>query len=165
LVRRAAATAPNLALADATLAFASPEWIKDAALATRGEAEHLLIVVDSVHSWAEMAPGDLPEYEALNAALASLRALAGALSCPVLAIAERNRASMKGGGLSAGAGSRKIEYGAVSVLDLARDLDKPADSAGEVEVTLTLAKNRHGAAGKKVHLRFHGAFQRFREAA
>ena len=164
LVKRAVASAPLLALADGTLAYPSLDWIRDAALAVKGDAEHVLVVVDSVHSWAESAPGGIPEYEGLNAALAGLRTLAGVLSCPVLAVAERNRASMKGGGLSAGAGTRKIEYGASSVLDLARDLDKPADAAGEVDVMLTLAKNRNGAAGRKVNLKFHGAFQSFREA-
>lgn len=164
LVKRAVATAPLLALADGTLAYPSVEWIKDAALAVKGKAEHILVVIDSVHSWAESAPGGAPEYESLNAALAALRALAGALACPVVAVAERNRASMKGGGLNAGAGTRKIEYGATTLIDLERDLDKPADAAGEVDVALTLAKNRNGAAGKKVNLKFHGALQRFRDA-
>jgi replicative DNA helicase len=164
LVKRAVASAPLLALADGTLAYPNLEWMKDAALAVKGSAEHVLIVVDSVHSWAESAPGGIPEYEGLNAALAGLRTLAGALSCPVLAVAERNRASMGKGGLSAGAGTRKIEYGATTVLDLQRDLDKPADAMGEVDVTLALAKNRNGAAGRKVNLKFHGAIQRFRDA-
>jgi replicative DNA helicase len=162
--RQAVALSPSLYIADATMAFADPMWIRQAALAARGEDDApLLIVVDSVHSWIEGAPDNLAEYEALNAGLAALRALAGALNCPVLAVAERNRASMKGGGLNAGAGTRKIEYGSSSVLDLSRDLDKPADAAGEVDVTLTLAKNRNGAAGKKIALKFHGALQRFRE--
>lgn len=163
LARRAAAAAPGLVLADATLAFATQRWIRDAALAVRGDSPHLLIVVDSVHSWIDAAPGDAPEYEALNAGLTGLRALAGALSCPILAVAERNRASMKRGGLSAGAGSRKIEYGATTVLDLARDLERSADLSGEVDVDLRIAKNRNGVAGKKVALKFHGALQRFRE--
>jgi replicative DNA helicase len=164
LVERAIAAAPLLALADGTLVYPNLEWIKDTALAVKGNAEHVLIVVDSIHSWAESAPGGIPEYEGLNAALAGLRTLAGALSCPVLAVAERNRASMGNGGLSAGAGTRKIEYGATTVLDLQRDLDKPADSAGEVEVALTLAKNRNGSTGRKISLKFYGALQRFRDA-
>lgn len=164
LARKAIAAVPNLVLADATMAFAVPRWIQDAAEVTRGEAANVLIVIDSVHSWAEAAPGDLDEYSALNAGLAALRGIAGALGCPVLAIAERNRASMKGGGLSASSGSRKFEYGASSVIDLGRDLEKPPDATGEVEVTLGLAKNRSGSAGKKVTLRFNGALQKFREA-
>lgn len=164
LARQAAAVSPNLYIADATMAFADPMWIRQAALAARcGDDAPLLIVIDSVHSWIEGAPDNLAEYEALNAGLAALRAAAGALNCPILAIAERNRASMKGGGLNAGAGTRKIEYGSSSVLDLARDLDKPTDAAGEADVTLTLAKNRNGAAGKKIALKFNGALQRFRE--
>jgi replicative DNA helicase len=163
--RQAAAASPDLYVADGTMAFADPMWIRQAALVARGEDDApLLVVVDSLHSWIEGAPENLAEYEALNAGLAVLRSLAGGLNCPVLAVAERNRVSMKGGGLTAGAGTRKIEYGSSSVLDLARDPDKPTDAAGEADVTLTLAKNRNGAAGKKVALKFHGALQRFREA-
>jgi replicative DNA helicase len=163
LARSATAQVPDVALADATQAYASPIWIRDAALATRGQAQHLLIVVDSVHSWAESASSMATEYDALNAALAALRALSHQLCCPVLAVAERNRDSISRGGLSAGAGTRKIEYGAETVIDLTRDLSKREDMTGEVEVKVKLAKNRHGAAGKEVDLCFHGALQRFRE--
>ena len=117
-----------------------------------------------MHSWAEGAPGEASEYDALNAALAALRHLASELECPVLAIAERNRASMERGGLSAGAGTRKIEYGAEAVIDLARPEDAAPDASGEVVVTARLVKNRHGAVGRKVKLRWHGALQRFEEA-
>ncbi len=164
LARRACSQAPLLALADGTRAYAPPPWLRDAALATKGEERHLLVVVDSVHSWAEGAGVEASEYETLNAALLSLRQLAHILDCPVLAVSERNRDSMKGGGLSAGAGTRKIEYGAETVLDLTRDMTRRDDGAGEVEVTLKLAKNRHGAAGKELPFLFHGAKQMFVEA-
>ncbi len=43
--------------------------------------------------------------------------------------------------------------------------EKPQpDGAGEVDVTLKLVKNRNGAAGKAVPLKFNGALQSFREA-
>jgi replicative DNA helicase len=164
LARQAAAAFPNLLIADATQAYASPAWIESAARVCRGEHRHLLIVVDSVHSWAEAIQGDASEYDALNAALAALRSLASRLECPVLVVAERNRASMRMGGLSAGAGTRKLEYGAETVMDLCCDPDARPDGAGEVDIELVLAKNRNGAAGKRVKLRFHGALQRFREA-
>ena len=86
------------------------------------------------------------------------------LTCPILAVAERNRASMQSGGISAGAGSRKLEYTPESVWDLQRDPDAAPDAQGEVPVTLRLVKNRNGAAGRKIPLRFHGGLQRFREA-
>ena len=163
LARKGAAAAPLLAFADATQGFAAPAWIRDAALALRGDAPNLLLVVDSVHSWAEAAPGGAPEYDALNAALAALRALSHELSCPVLAVAERNRASMDRGGVSAGAGTRKIEYGAEAVVDLSRPEDAKPDAKGEVPVNAKLAKNRHGGVGAVVKLRWHGALQRFEE--
>jgi replicative DNA helicase len=158
------AALPNLVLADATHAFADPNWLRGALQAARGDAEHLLLIIDSVHAWVAAAPHDGTEYELLNAGLADLRGVAGAQECAVLAIAERNRASMKTGGLSAGAGTRKFEYGAESVWDLGREPKVVPDAAGEVDVSLTLEKNRNGSAGRSIALKFHGALQRFREA-
>ncbi len=163
LVRRAVTAAPHLAIADATTAYASPAWILAAAEQVRGDAPHVLVIIDSVHSWAEGSPGQLTEYDGLNAGLANLRTLSSRLGCPVLAVAERNRESMKAGGLSAGAGTRKLEYGSSTVLDLGREDDAREDGTGEISVTLKLAKNRNGAAGKKISLKFHGARQAFRE--
>lgn len=168
LARRAARQAPGLALLDATQAPAPAAMILEKAATTRAldaDNPHLLIIVDSLHSWAEALLDDVPEYEALNGGLKALRELAARLGGPVLAIAERNRAGMDKGGLSAGAGSRKIEYGAESVLDLDTEKDAKEDANGEKAVTLHLAKNRNGASGKKIGLRFHGALQRYTEAA
>jgi hypothetical protein len=122
---------------------------------------HALLVVDSVHSWAEAAPTDVDEYTALNDGLAALRRIARNLQCPVLAIAERNRAKMSVGGLDASAGSRRFEYGAESVLALNREKDEGAD--GEAKITLTIEKNRNGASGRRISLLFNGALQRFNE--
>ena len=167
LARQGAAAAPQLAMVDGTRAYASPSYLRECAQIARGEHRHLLIVVDSLHSWAESAAATAAgatEYDALNVALLALKRLASDLNCPVLAIAERNRGAMQGGGLSAGAGSRKIEYGAETVLDLERGEAPREDLAGEVQVKAKLCKNRHGAAGKSVQLKFHGALQRFEEA-
>ena len=76
------------------------------------------MVVDSLHSWADSLGAEATEYDRLNAAMEALGRLARTLSCAVLVTLERNRAAMKGGGLNAGAGTRKIEYGAEVVLDL-----------------------------------------------
>lgn len=164
LARQAVAAAPLLTIADATTAFAPVPWLQRAAAVVRGDARHLLLVVDSVHSWAEGVPGDLDEYTRLGMALQSLRVLARSVDCAVLAIAERNRASMKVGGLSASAGHRSFEYGAESVLELNRPEDAAEDASGEVAVKLRIAKNRHGSPNRTIPLLFHGALQRFREA-
>jgi replicative DNA helicase len=165
LACRAAAAAPTLALADATTCFAAPDWIKAAAtgLRARFKAAHMLIVVDSVHSWSEQSDSNLSEYDRLNAALLALGNLARALDVPILAVAERNRMSMSAGGMSASAGTRKFEYAAESVFELNREKDTPPDAAGEVPLTLTLSKNRNGSPGRTIKLKFHGALQRFRE--
>ena len=160
---QAAQAAPLLSLVDATRASASPKYLRDVAEIAREDAEHLLIVVDSLHSWAEGAVKASTEYEALNEALAELRTLAHQLTCPVLIICERNRASMNAGGLNAGAGTRRIEYGAETVLALDRKEKAVESGAGEVDVTLTFSKNRSGAAGRTIALQFNGAIQRFRE--
>src|SRR5215213_9610771 len=161
LARWAVAACSGLALVDACDAFAAPDWLREAARIVQGDARHVLLVVDSVHSWAEGAPGELTEYDRLNAAIAALRTLAGQLGAPILAVAERNRASMAAGGLSASAGSRKFEYTGESVWDLAEDKDASAPSPHEKAITLHVAKNRSGAAGRKVRLAFHGALQKY----
>lgn len=166
LARLAIKTTPALALLDGTDAYATGGDILNGAEATRRldpENPHLLIVVDSLHSWAEKGQGD--EYVRLAEHLSTLKQIAARLKCPVLAISERNRASMDKGGLSAGAGHRGIEYGCETLLDLGCKKDAEPDESGEIEVTLKIEKNRNGAKGKEISLLFHGALQRFREDA
>lgn len=161
---QAAEAYPLLAICDATQSPATPRYLQETAELVRGDAGGLLVVVDSVHSWVESQSGSDTEYDALGAGMAKLRTLAGILDCPVLAVAERNRATMKQGGLHAGAGSRKLEYGGESVIDLSRDPEAKPDAWGKIPVTVTFAKNRNGAPGKRVEMSFHGACQRFEEA-
>ncbi len=167
LVRQAVAATPLLALLDGTSAYATPIALLAAGEATRTlfpATSHLLVVVDSLHSWAAGAGSNAAEYDRLGEHLVALKQIAARLKAPVLVISERNRQSMERGGLSAGAGHRGIEYGAETVFDL--DCDKDAtEHDGEMDVTLKLQKNRHGARGKKVSLLFHGALQRFRTAS
>jgi len=164
LARRAAAAAPELCFVDATRAAASPTWLQLAAERERGTSRHLLIVIDSVHSWANAVTGELPEYEALGVGLSALQRLAASLECAVIGIAERNRASMNGGGLSAAAGNRRFEYGAESVIGLDRNDKAAPDASGECPLTAVIEKNRNGSPGRRIPLRFHGALQRFTEA-
>ena len=175
LASQAVRTCPMLALLDATRGYAVPyqvdgtgPGILEAAVAWRERcgSEHLLVVVDSLHTWSDAAPR-LPatEYESLNAAIGELKYLATRLDAPVLAVAEQRRAAMGTDTQSAAAGTRKIEYVGESVLALVRDgKDWQPDAAGEYPVSVKLAKNRNGATGPKVALRFHGALQSFREA-
>ena len=83
------------------------------------------------------------------------------LNCLVVYIAERNRLSMGSGGLSSGAGSRKIVYGAESVISLNRDRDAKPELVSSSPITVKLAKNHHGTLGKQIYLPFNGALQRF----
>lgn len=172
LVERTAVACPQLALLDATRVYvpafapqSRPQTLSIVAVAGafRNKAEHALIVVDSLHSWVDAASETLSEYERLNAGLAALRSLAATLNCPVLYIAERNRASAAGG-VGAGAGTRKIEYGAETVIELDRTTTSAPSATGEVEVILKISKNRNGAIGRPITLRFNGALQRYQEA-
>jgi replicative DNA helicase len=160
---QAIAAAPWLALVDATQSHLTPPLLKDFAQAVKGDARHVLVVVDSVHSWAEASPLGLSEYDTLNAHLGELRRIAALLNCPILGVAERNRVSMKEGGLNSAAGSRKFEYGAESVVGLAVDdgKDAPVLPPPQKPITLTVEKNRNGASGMRLKAVFNGALQRF----
>jgi replicative DNA helicase len=168
---------PMLALLDGTRTYAPRDLIREAAEAWRERLRgaSVLVVIDSLHSWANAAPSfrDFGEYEALGAAVADLQRLAADLSAPILVVNEESRsASASGGGINAAAGSRKIEYGAETVWGLYRETvteedgktkrPKPFDAAGEVGAHLAIEKNRHGAGGR-VALRFHGALQQWCE--
>ena len=171
-VREAIASCPDLAILDCTRGYV-PAFgytnggpnLYDFAAALRGDAPHFLLVLDSLHTWADAASDsqNLKEYDYLNLAIGSLRGLSASLDCPILAVVERNRAGMAKGGLSAGAGTRKIEYSAETMIELdAKDGGPNAD--GSTDVELRLSKNRNGLVGRPVALKFNGATMRFREA-
>jgi replicative DNA helicase len=161
-MRHAIEAAPLLSIVDATRAFASRKYLRDCAEIARGDAAHLLIVIDSLHSWSR-GLGEGSEYDVLGEALAELRMLSHTTQSAVLIVSEQNRASAGKGDVNSGAGHRQIEYGAEIVIALQRAENALADGAGEADVTLKFAKNRHGAAGKSVALKFNGALQSFRE--
>ncbi len=171
LARRTIEALPLLSICDATTAPATLEYLLETATATRRDAKHFLLVVDSLHSWAGPAMRAKPEaqsateYDALNAGIEALQNIAARLRAPVLFVTERNRASMENGGTNAGAGTRKIEYAGETVLSLDRKSDEPENGAGEVAIKLRFSKNRNGAAGKTIALQFNGALQRFTEAS
>ena len=166
LARRAMGAAPDVALLDATQAPANPFRVAECARIVKRESAHVLIVIDSLQSWAEMmAPNGAGEYETLNAGILALRKLAHEIKCPVLFLSERNRKGNEksSGGLNSGAGTRKIEYATETVFDLDRDMEAQANGAGEYSIKLKIAKNRHGSVGTEIPLLFNGALQQFRE--
>ena len=173
LVGRAAAASPQLFLLDGTRAPVKPAFILEAAETVRASDPgnpHLMVVVDSLHSWAD-AYGQGEETERISTACAALRELSAVLNCPVLFISERNRASMGKGGQNSGASSRKIEYGAETIIGL--DATKTnADGCPEYDIVdettpvkLSISKNRHGEVGRPISLKFHGGFQTWMEEA
>ena len=107
---------PMLGLLDATSVPAARQHIQQAAETTRNLAAdnpHLLIIVDSVHSWVRGWQADVDEYAALNSGLDILRNIAQEMRCAVIGIGERNRASMKTGGQSGTAGNAlfRVRFG------------------------------------------------------
>lgn len=164
----------NLVIADATLAIATPEWIRDNAFLTRQgyKSEHILIVIDSLHTWASQFEGQ--EYDRLAIALDNLRQISVELNCPILLIAEQsksaNRENQKGKdyGSSSPAGFRGIEYGAETVIGLRADTDQQGNLVrienGSIPVTLTFHKNRNGAGSRPFNMYFQGMYQLFEEA-
>ena len=167
LATNAANNAPMLSLLDARMAWPPISSIEQAAIAARGEDPHVLVVIDSLHSWADGSPGGAGEYERLNEALRLCLGLAASLSAPVLVVAELSRAATFaadqsrtkariGGNLSASAGTRKFEYAAETVFDLSREKRK-TDSRGSLgretqELICTIEKNRHGVRGAALRL-------------
>lgn len=162
LAERAIATVPLLAVVDATQSYLAPDLLKDFARAARGDARHVLVVVDSVHRWAEASPELLPEYDRLNAHLAALRTVAAQVNCPILGVAERNRASMITGGLNSSAGTRQFEYGSESVIGLSAEDAKDAQALPfpQKPIRITVEKNRNGATAS-VKAVWYGALQKF----
>lgn len=158
---------PLLSLMDATVGSAPTEHLISVVDSMRqapgiedAKGDGALVIVDSAHTWAARVWPDQEEYVRLGLALDELELLAKRLDIPVLLIAERNRASMKGGGQSASAGSRRFEYAGESVIEL--DEKDGEDSDGWKVVKLTVSKNRHGSCGD-VLLKWHGAMQKHTE--
>ncbi len=122
-------------------------------------------MVDSLHSWEQSwRPPRATEYEGLNMAIEALKRVAQFHDIPILVVAERNRASMHSGGQSAGAGTRNIEYGAESVIELDRRQDAPQSIAGERPLTLKVIKNRNGSPyDKGWSLLFNGELMTFKQ--
>jgi replicative DNA helicase len=173
-IARAARACPMLALYDATEHKATRADIeaKAVALRDRFESKRLLIVVDSVTDWATNAvsgegdAGLTDQFLMSEGALNGLKGIATNLSCPVIAIAHRNRAGQKAKGadkLHTGKGTGRYEYVSESVWDL--DRDPTQEAAGyRTDAELTILKNRHGSTGLSISLKFEGRVQRFQEA-
>lgn len=167
LANKTAQAFPLLGLMDATRFPAPVSHISEgldrvaARTAELATAPGGLIVVDSAHTWSGRAfPEEGDEYKRLALALDKLEALAQSLMVPVLLIAERSKASVKGG-QGAAAGHRRFEYAGETVLEL--DADKDQDDAhGYRPVKLTVSKNRHGSCGF-LSFRWHGAMQKHEE--
>jgi len=125
----------------------------------------LLAVIDSLQVWARAGAmgGFASDYDLITSGVHAARSFAIKLESPVLLVSHRSRAGQDRGGLFASKGSGDIEYAAETVFELSRNTDAKPDRNGEVPVTLTILKNRHGNAGGEILLYFSGALQSFRQ--
>lgn len=167
LAEQTVAAIPNLALADATLGpLPTDELVAFARAARGGQPDenglpHLLVVVDSLHSWVRGVDPTLDEYKGLTAGISMLQQFAITEKCAVMVVCERNRVAMLEDGMHSSKGTATLEYACESLWTLSRKKDDKPDGNGVVPVTLTLAKNRQGSPGVKVDLQFTGGFMLF----
>jgi replicative DNA helicase len=163
-MRRGARDMSDVLVLDGTSERVELEDVRDQINSMRGDSEHLLVVIDSVSAWVRISGGDRTEYEAINFYLTQLARLGKEYKCAVLAVGEQNRSNRDSARQEAAAGSRTFEYGCEIMFALSRDQEQEPDAEECIDICLTLAKNRLGAQGRKVALRFNGGFMKFTEA-
>lgn len=134
----------------------------------KDENGNALLVVDSLHKWAvrtyEKASN---EYEALSKAFLDLLALADDAEVPILIIGEKSLAKTGENSAESGAGSRRLAYDPVTVLNLdaevKNDMSWTQSPFASRIMNLLISKQRNGPSGISVPLHFYGAFYRFSE--
>lgn len=167
LFERAFEDNPNLAnlkIFDATKGRVTIDEIRDAAISTKGDSPHLLIVVDSAHAMIRglRVGGGKSAYDATEEAVTIIQQLSADLECTILLVAEQNRSSRGTKKQDAAANASIYEYGTNHVIALLRDPDRKPDSEGEIPVTAVFCKNRSGQQGVEVGLKFKCSTMRFR---
>jgi replicative DNA helicase len=160
----------HITIADGTIPPAiTAQWIMSMCLMINGTDERTpLVIIDSLHAWTETLAGGQgdSEYNNLNGAIGALRKIIAYRNVPIVAISERNRASMQSGGLAASRGSGRIEYTADVVLDFGKDDKEGGHRPNEpIDITLRVAKNRFGATGGAIPLKFDPVCMKFTERA
>lgn len=176
LYGKTVAAVPHLGIIDAS-AFPEPlGHLKETVARWRGNAPYVLVVVDSIHRWARGSVpttrhGDMAELDRLNTALDGLRSWAADEKIAVLGVAERNRDSMRNGGLHSSKGSSDFEYTGETMLGLDPQMSEdgkteiPENSlTGIRPVILNISKNRSTGDQAKIELNFHRWVQRFEVA-
>lgn len=163
--RMAARMSSRLWFYDSRRETMTPDALRQALVSEKAGIR--LIVIDSLHAWSIGLNQRATEYEALNETMGVLRSLATEFHVPFLVVAERNRASMASGGMSAVAGTRRVEYGCDCMIEL-RVVEEEEPKGGPlnahktvIEVMARITKNRFGAPGVRVPLQLRLAQQSF----
>lgn len=171
-VKKAAEQCPMLSLYDVREHKATSDDIRARAesLRERFDSPQLLLIIDSVTDWAANSVGEearalVGDFAIAEKAITNVAELASTLSCPIIAIAHRNRTgqSKEADKLHSAKGTGRYEYVSESVWSLERDAKKEADDQGCTPATLEILKNRHGGTGLNLKLKFEGRVQKFTE--
>jgi hypothetical protein len=167
LVRATIKDMPLLAFIDATRGKVSSVEIACAARAWRElhEAEHALVVVDSVQSWQQRSLAHIQDdYARANTAIDELFVASIDSGAFFLLVSERSNAGADDAAAAHGKGTGHGGY--AGEVTLALDTAGPYDPAsGLTPLNLYLAKNRYGTQSVTVPLWFEGRVQRFFDAA
>jgi replicative DNA helicase len=167
LFEKAFVNNPNLAhlkIFDATKGKVTTDEICDAAISTKGDFAHLLVVLDSAHAMVRglRLGGGKSAYDATEEAITIIQQLSAELECTILLVAEQNRSSRGTRKQDAAANASIYEYGTNHVIALLRDPDCKPDSEGEIPISAVFCKNRSGQQGVEVGLKFKCSTMRFR---
>ncbi|HEY5257240.1 MAG TPA: DnaB-like helicase C-terminal domain-containing protein [Candidatus Baltobacteraceae bacterium] len=127
-------------------------------------AEHILVVIDSIQSWAAVSLSGIDsEYERLDGAFRALRALANREQISLLVISERSLGSLTNGLPSAyGKGGTSSAYQSeLSVCFAAGEYDT---LRAVTPIVASIVKSRVGPQGFGFAMEFSGAYMRFADA-
>jgi len=165
--RMAARVSSELWFYDSRRDAMTPEALRQALISEKAGIR--LVVIDSLHAWSIGLNQRMTEYEALNNTMDVLRSLATEFHVPFLVVAERNRASMASGGMSAVAGTRRVEYGCDCMIELKVIEEEEVKGSPlnthrtTVNVMARITKNRFGAPGVPIPLQLRLAQQSFEQ--
>lgn len=163
LAKATAAQMPQLCVLDATATPASIEEIQEGVRTLHDDSGHMLLVIDSLHSWSRRHGIGQSEYERITAGTSLFESLASLEKISVLLIAERSRGTMVSGGMHAAKGSSSVEYSARSVWSLDNETEGKSGTSDTLSVGLHVAKCKDGPSDITVRFCFRADRMRFEE--
>jgi replicative DNA helicase len=162
--KAAAKDMPQYVIADVTACLAPLTHIQAAIRTLKDDKGRMLLVIDSLHSWARANVEGANDYDRLMKAGTALDQLAHQEGIPIILVAERSRAGLQNDGLSGVKGGTIAEYIGRSVSALDSVNDGVEDAEGAIAVDLFLSKNKDGESRRRFPFRFFPEYCRFETA-